>query len=200
MMTARLVEWGTAGRPLGGEAESGDRAVALEHEHGTLLAVIDGLGHGPEASDAAEAAVEVLRDAPERPIEWLVRDCHQALRHTRGVVMALVSLQTERSLWLSVGNVEGKVIRPGLEPLSPLTLAQFGGIVGYQLPPLHASQLTLAVDDIIVLASDGLRADFKPDIRQGRPVQEIADGLLEAFGKANDDAVVLVARYLGEDS
>lgn len=199
-MTARLVEWGTAGRALGGESESGDRAVAVDHEEGVLLAVIDGLGHGPEASAAAAAAAEVLADTPDQPLEWLVRRCHEELRRSRGVVMALASFRPERSSWLGVGNIEGKVLRPGLEPLTPLSLVQSGGIVGYELPHLHVSPLALVPDDILILATDGLRPDFRADTRPGKPVQEIADGLLDDFGKTNDDALVLVARYLGEGS
>lgn len=199
-MTARLVEWGIAGRALAGEAESGDLAVAVEHEEGVLLAVIDGLGHGPEAFEAATTAAEMLSDTPDQPLEWLMRRCHEQLQRSRGVVMALASLRPERSHWLCVGNIEGKVLRPGLEPLSPLALVQVGGIVGYELPHLHVSPLDLFPDDILILATDGLRPDFHADTKPGKSVQEIADGLLDDFGKANDDALVLVARYLGDGS
>lgn len=199
-MTARLAEWGIAGRALSGETESGDLAVAVEHEEGVLLAVLDGLGHGPEAAEAAEVAVEVLRDRPERPVEWLVSECHDALVRTRGVVMALVSLRSERSVWIGVGNIEGKVIRPGLEQLSPLTLPQLGGIIGYQLPLLRPSPLRLAAEDVVILATDGLSPDFRANVAPTRPVQEIAEDLLLSYGRANDDAIVLVARYFGEET
>lgn len=199
-MTARLADWGIAGRALSGEPKSGDLAVAVEHEEGVLLGVFDGLGHGPEAAEASELAAEIIRDHPERPVEWLVRECHDALLRTRGVVMALVSLRSERSVWIGVGNIEGKVIRPGLEPFSPVTLPQLGGIIGYQLPVLHPSLLRLSPDDVVLLATDGLRTDFKTDVTSTRPVQEIADDLLENFGKTNDDAIVLVARYYGGES
>lgn len=199
-MTARLAEWGIAGRALSGEVESGDRAVAVEHEEGVLLAVIDGLGHGPEAAEAAELAVEKIRDHPEKPVDWLVRECHDALLRTRGVVMALASIHPERSVWIGVGNIEGKVVRPGLGRLSPLTVPQLGGIVGYQLPVLHPSNLRLSPDDVVILATDGLHSYFETDVGPTRPVQDIADDLLEDFGKANDDAIVLVARYFGDGS
>jgi negative regulator of sigma-B (phosphoserine phosphatase) len=198
MMTARLAEWGTAGRALSGEPESGDLSVAVEYEEGLLLAVIDGLGHGPEARQAAEMAADVIRDRPERPLDWLLRECHEVQRHARGVVMALASIRPEGSAWIGVGNIEGKLIRPGVEPLSPISLPQLGGIIGYQLPPLHVSPLRISPDDVLVLATDGLQPDFRTDVRSTRPVQEIADSLLETFGKTNDDAMVLVARYLGE--
>lgn len=99
-----------------------------------------------------------------------------------------------------MGDIEGMVLRPGLEPLSPLVLAQITGIVGYQLPPLHASELRLAPADILILATDGLRSDFKRDTRPARPVKETADNLLENYGKSNDDVMVLVSRYLGQSS
>ena len=50
------LERGEAGAPLAGETRSGDLAVFAPFDGGALVAVIDGLGHGPAAADAAEAA------------------------------------------------------------------------------------------------------------------------------------------------
>src|SRR5690606_27727635 len=47
-------------RPARGEQVAGDAALVRELGPSTLLAVIDGLGHGPPAAEAAARAVEVL--------------------------------------------------------------------------------------------------------------------------------------------
>ena len=55
-----FLEWGTAGRPISGETESGDQYVVHSWPGGALLAVIDGLGHGPGDPLAAKEAVAVF--------------------------------------------------------------------------------------------------------------------------------------------
>lgn len=199
-LITRLVEWATAGRAAPGEAHSGDIAVTAEHADGILLAAIDGLGHGPEASLAAQTAAEVLEDEPGARLDVLVTRAHERLRdmsQSRGAVMTLVSLRPEGSAWLGVGNVEGKMLRTGADPAATVYLSPLGGIVGYELPPLRVSSLEVRPGDVLVLATDGVREDFDLGWRIARPVQEIADRLLEGFGRTTDDALVVVARYLG---
>ncbi|MDD5460373.1 MAG: protoglobin domain-containing protein [Methylococcales bacterium] len=82
-------------------------------------------------------------------------------------------------------------------------LSMRGGVVGYQLPPLHASHLEVTTGDLLIFATDGISSDFAmrlspwdPMLRH-QPVQEIADRILARFGKLTDDALVLVIRYLG---
>ena len=55
-----VLERGVAGLAHEGERRSGDLAVFVPSARGGLVAVIDGLGHGSAAADAAEAAAEVL--------------------------------------------------------------------------------------------------------------------------------------------
>jgi hypothetical protein len=51
-----------------------------------------------------------------------------------------------------------------------------------------------------VLASDGIRNDFGSEVPLEWEPQAIADWLLSRYGKTTDDALVLVARYLGQAS
>ena len=52
---------GIAGVAHEGETRSGDLAVFAPTAAGALACVIDGLGHGPEAADAAELCADVVR-------------------------------------------------------------------------------------------------------------------------------------------
>src|SRR5262245_1263061 len=112
-MEAMIVESATAATPLEGQLQSGDRGVVLPFDHGALVAVIDGLGHGLLACEAATTAEHVLVDSPDAPVDELMRRCHDKLRSTRGVVMSLASFDGARSTmtWLGVGNVEGFLVR-----------------------------------------------------------------------------------------
>ena len=111
--SAPLIDWAVAGMPLPGQVRSGDLHVVKEFPGGALVAVVDGLGHGEEAAEAADMAVTTLGEHAEEPVEALVRQCNETLRGTRGVAMSLVSLNaTGRTMsCLGVGNVECVLIR-----------------------------------------------------------------------------------------
>ena len=195
-----LIEWSTAQRAKRGEVESGDQCfVALSTER-ALLAAIDGLGHGPEAAMAARRAVDTLEAGADETIVSLVRRCHDALQPTRGAVMGLASFGAwENGMqWLGIGNVEGVVVRAHAiaRPRVERLLAR-GGVVGHRLPRLLVSTVALTRDDVVVLATDGIRADFADRLTAGEPPRGLADRILAAYGKELDDALVLVARYLG---
>jgi len=193
------IEWGVAARALPGQTVSGDLHLVKSFSKGVLLAAVDGLGHGDEATVAAQLAVTTLERNAEESILALVNRCHEALRMTRGVVLTLASLYTlEASLsWLGVGNVEGRLLRadPKINPQSESVLLR-GGVVGYQLPALRASVQPIFPGDLVVFATDGIRAGFAQGLALGDPPQQIADGILARHLKGNDDALVLVARVI----
>jgi anti-sigma regulatory factor (Ser/Thr protein kinase) len=192
------LSWGRAGHTLAGEASSGDRGVVLPFPGGALVAVIDGLGHGKDACIAAERAEQVLAGNPAGEVAELVRRCHTALRPTRGAVMSLASFDAERGTmtWLGVGNVEAVLVRaePGA---AAEAVAMRGGTIGYMLPPLHPRTLVVHPGDTLVLATDGIRHGFRDEVRAMREPQEIADQIVANWGKTDDDACALVARYVG---
>ena len=72
-----------------------------------------------------------------------------------------------------------------------------GGVVGHRLPRLLVSTVALTRDDVVVLATDGIRADFADRLTAGEPPRALADRILAEYGKESDDALVLVARYMG---
>src|SRR3989442_14621880 len=108
-----LVEWGVATQALEGEAVSGDLHVVKPFPNGILVGVVDGLGHGDEATLAAQLAVSTLESYCHESVISLVKRCHGALAKTRGVVMSLASFNTTEGTmtWLGVGNVEGLLVR-----------------------------------------------------------------------------------------
>jgi hypothetical protein len=198
----RVVEAAVAARPVAGEERSGDLAVIELLADGALVAAVDALGHGPEAAAAADVAGAVLREFAAAPPRALVERCHEALRRTRGAVMsvAVFDARDASMTWVGVGNVEAVLLRrrapAGAPPREVLTAR--GGVVGYTLPPLHASALPVARGDTLVLASDGIRSGFAVDLEPHGTPQEMADAILAQHARGSDDALVLVVRYIGE--
>lgn len=193
--------WGTASLALEGERTSGDRSYVRNLPDGsTLLAVLDGAGHGSAAAEAAEAGKAILDRHAGMPLSRLFRTCHDGLRGTRGVAMSAAQLspRADRVTWIGIGNVEALVWRlePGALPRREFMVSR-GGLVGCQMPiPFEASQ-PLSPGDLIVLATDGVRGDFGPLLNGYDPPHRIAERILERHASGQDDALVLVARTRG---
>ena len=189
-----------AQRSAPGQTVSGDQYLVQAHARGVLLAVIDGLGHGPEASHAATVAVAALRQQPGDSVHTLANRCHAALTRTRGVVMTLASLDTtDRTItWCGIGNVEARLFRHETGGASGMESALLrGGTVGSQLPVLYASVIPVNPGDVLIFASDGIRLDYEHDVPVKSPPQRIADHILQRYFKGSDDGLVLVARIEG---
>ena len=195
------LEWAAASRPATPGDELGDVCLVKPLEHGHLLAVMDGLGRGPEAAAAARRALQTLeRSGLASPLS-LLAECHDALRGSRGVVMgvALVDTRTGSLTWAGVGDVTARLCRA--EPVGPSPLEVLfthNGIVGRTLPPMRPVLRSLLEGDVVILATDGIRGGFESGTCGQDSAERLAEGLLARHGVSNDDALVLVARYRGE--
>jgi phosphoserine phosphatase RsbX len=191
------LDYGVAGAALDGEDRSGDLAVFAPTSAGGLACLIDGLGHGAAAADAAEAAAEVIRDYAEAPPQVLLDRCHDALKETRGVVMTLAwfDLGAGTLEWTGVGNVDARLWHPKEGGRHDVALV-FGGVVGYQVPRVRPSTLTLAPGDLLVMVTDGIDPGFASTLDGGGPAQVVAERVFAAHSKGTDDALVVVVRYL----
>jgi serine phosphatase RsbU (regulator of sigma subunit) len=151
----------------------------------------------------ARQAVEILRGSSGEPVDRLIELCHEGLRRTRGVVMAVASFDpTEDTLtWLGVGNVEGRLISWSDDgEVQRRSMVPHPGIVGYRLPALRPVTLPLRRGDVLILATDGIRGGFVDPEDPSRIPKDIAEQILEEQGKDTDDALVVVARYLGGEA
>jgi phosphoserine phosphatase RsbX len=195
-----ILDWAVATLALAGESESGDLHVVMPFEGGALVAAIDGLGHGPEAALAARSAGDTLERHPDRPVNELLERCHESMRGTRGAVITLASFSIRHATmsWVGVGNIEGTLLRadPG-ESRPRESVMLVGGVPGHQLPSLRPTELSVSPGDTLVLATDGVRGGYIDLVDIADAPQALADRLLAEYGKATDDALVVVARYLG---
>jgi phosphoserine phosphatase RsbX len=187
-----------AARPIAGEHVSGDRHVAVSSTR-LVVAVIDGLGHGPEAAHAAGRAAEIVETHPDERPDALLRRCHDALRNTRGAAMTVASIDpvVGEMTWLGVGNVQATVLQRRTRDARREWVPLRGGVVGYLLPALRPGTVRLQRDDVLVLATDGVRPVFGEWPAPAEAPQDVADRILADQSRGTDDALVLVARYRG---
>lgn len=196
-----FIDWAVAGSVLPGQTESGDLHLVRPLPEGALVAVVDGLGHGVEAAEAARIAVGWLEREGARPVISLVRRCHELLARTRGVVMSVAAFNArdETLTWIGVGNVEGVLLR-AQATVSPRreSLLLRGGVVGVRLPALSASIVPVMRGDTLIFATDGIESQFAlAPLVPGDPPQPLANHILAHWGRRTDDALVLVARWVG---
>ena len=194
------IEWAIAARSRPGEATSGDLAVVERLAEGTLVAAIDGLGHGAAAAHASRRAAEAVREGPTQDLVRLVERCHAALRGTRGAAISLCFLSSAVSTmtWLGVGNVEGRVLSADQSAPRPKGwLALRGGVPGHELPSVRTATLEVKPGDVVLLATDGIEAAFGDWLDISGSIQAVADRILAAHWKPLDDALVVAIRYLG---
>jgi phosphoserine phosphatase RsbX len=193
--SSALVEVGTAQWTLDGE--SGDAYLVEPFPGGVLLGVVDGLGHGPDAAAVARTATAVLAaNAAEEPSR-LLELCHEALSGSRGVVASVASVREQGSLaWVGVGNVDAEIISLRGDRLRRV-LTLRGGVLGDKLPRLRTAVLPIAPGELIVFATDGIAGSALEALDARAPAEITAERILASGCKGSDDALVVVARYLG---
>ena len=95
--------------PLAGEEVCGDSWAIDDADGRAVVLVADGLGHGPQAAEAAREAVRVFREtAPLGPAE-VIRMAHAALRSTRGAALAVGASTVSEGKFSSPGSATSPV-------------------------------------------------------------------------------------------
>lgn len=190
-----LMQYGICSIPAYGAEVNGDAYLIREYEGQALLAVIDGLGHGERAAEAALAAVDYLRTNYRQDLAAIIAGCHHALKKTRGVVMGLarVNFAAATLTCSGVGNIRIKT--NGVQPARPVSVP---GIVGGNFRHAMQEVFPYSKGDTLFLYSDGISERLDPvrfDAQgRGRGPQQIAEDVVREFGKNNDDTTIIVAR------
>jgi len=70
-------------------------------------------------------------------------------------------------------------------------------VPGHDLPKLVPKTIPLRRGDLLIFATDGVARCFADDLDVTGSTAEIAERIMSRHWKADDDALSLVARYLG---
>ncbi|MGW0520815.1 SpoIIE family protein phosphatase [Crossiella sp. NPDC003009] len=179
--------------PADGERACGDGLALHRTGEGWTALLVDGLGHGPAAAEAAEEAVLTFRRDPELPPVRLLTALHHRLRLTRGAAAAVLRVAGARAEFCGVGNIRGLVLGDGPRR----SLLSRPGVVGLHLITPQVTAVDLSLGGTVVLHSDGLDAtaallDTVGPVRL--PPALLATGLAHRHRQLRDDATVLIAR------
>lgn len=185
----RRVTIGAAQRPCVGESVCGDAFVVHEAGPLTTIAVVDGLGHGPLAGEAATAFCDHVLEEGDRSLEELMVGASQRLAGTRGAAAALLRVDSDAGTveYVAVGNIE--CMSAGTTRVKPVSVP---GIVGQRVRKVMTYFYELDGPSIIVLFSDGISARLDLDDFSRLDPQAMAEAILDSHGKTYDDATCVV--------
>ena len=197
-MTGRAFEWAAAAAAArSGQGVSGDSYVVEPVPSGLLVAVVDAIGHGPNAARVATRVVDLVREHREKSLTSIMAICHAELRSTRGATMRLVRLDgsSQAMSWIGIGSVAVVLQRSHAEGSSKIEhLLVRSGVVGDGVPILLPSSVDFNFGDRLIMTTDGIRRDFADALPGGWQPPELARTLLREYGSQADDALVLVIR------
>ena len=176
-----------------GETLSGDGWS--DSEDGRSFCVVDGLGHGMLAADAAKVAIQIFHKHPEASPQAALEKMHAAMRATRGAAAAVLRVNSEaRTLdFAGIGNISCVLLRQGKSQ----NLVSHNGTLGHQVRRVQQFSYPYDRDDILLMYSDGLTSQPKlgiPPSLLSQPPNVIAPFLFSEQLRGRDDATLLVNR------
>lgn len=179
---------------------SGDAWEAIASDDCLNVVVVDGVGHGQAAHEAATVAIATTRAMLEReplaPLGSAMQACHAALRGTRGAAIGLCRFEPARAStsYCGVGNTAFLRYpnRGGLGVSLP-------GMVGWRMRSVRVFETPLAPGDLYSFHSDGVSSSLALSDYAKLPAQQAAEKALREHGKLTDDAVVLMVRFRPPD-
>ncbi len=195
------IDVGILSVPVKGEDVCGDGWGTRKTGDSVLFMVVDGLGHGVLASEAAREAEKVFAASRTDSPTPMLQDSHDSLKKTRGAAMAIASLHLERQSisFAGVGNIGGSIVTPD----SSRGMTSHNGTLGHHLHRIQEFTLPWNANSILVMHSDGLKSgwDLKtyPGIWSKHPAL-VAGMLYRDFFRERDDVTVLVAKNIREAS
>jgi negative regulator of sigma-B (phosphoserine phosphatase) len=184
-------------RPCLGERLSGDAVVFRPIEQGLLVAMVDVLGHGPEAHELTHVIDAYLGRYATFDVSGLMTRLHQHLRGTRGAAAGLCAIDAAKGLieYVGIGNTALRRFGKG-----ETRLVSQDGVLGQNIRTPRTQSIQLDPGDVIVLYTDGVSDRFTTDDYPGvlrHAPKEVASNIVERFGKDHDDAACIAVRYSG---
>ncbi|MET7640795.1 SpoIIE family protein phosphatase [Streptomyces sp. NPDC005438] len=147
--------------PADGEEACGDGYLVREDGPTRTVALVDGLGHGPDAARATRQGLRAFAEGdPELGLSAVLESMHRAMRHTRGAAVGVLRQRAGELEFCAVGNVRLCVMSgSGAER----RMEARPGIVGWNMPTPHTRGTALGVEQMAVIHSDGIEARWTRD-------------------------------------
>jgi hypothetical protein len=175
-----------------GEIECGDTWSIAHLQGATALLVVDGLGHGVFAAQAAHAARSAFERSPDQAPRELIDRLHRSLMGTRGAAAACARLMGTGELsYAGVGNIHGAILSgEGMRGL-----VSHNGTLGLRASRIQQFEYARPAGALLIMNSDGISSRWdlarRPGLLRCHP-GVIAALLYRDYVRRHDDATVVV--------
>ena len=181
--------------PAAGETLCGDGWHYHDQAGELTVAVVDGLGHGEKACEAAWSALKAFDQMREAPLPDMMRAMNRACRSTRGAAafIARISTVTHTLQFTGIGNISACVVSPDGTKKG---LPSMNGILGAFEAPFTVHALPWQDRNYLVLHSDGILNRWKGKVMLQRPRELTLKAaiLYRDYCKGYDDATMVIAQ------
>lgn len=178
-----------------GEVVCGDGwGFALDGDRAAIM-VADGLGHGPDAAEAARAALETFAEDPLAAPRELVRETHGRLRSTRGAAVMVLQADAGSGTIRSAGA--GNVMARLVSGVSDRTILCQHGTAGITIRTPDEVSTPWPPHAMLLVFSDGIETRWKAELVTpvlGRDPALAAALLVRDHCRGRDDATAAVLR------
>ena len=178
--------------PKSDQKVSGDGwSYSFNHSIKTFL-VVDGLGHGLLAAEAARRAVQVFQQNSHEVPVGILEAIHDGLRATRGAAAAVAQVDLSKKIvhYAGVGNINSAIITSS----ASRRMVSHNGTLGHEIRKIDEFTYEVPDDGGLLMHSDGLGSqwDFRkyPGLLSHHP-QIVNSILYRDFHRDRDDVTVL---------
>ncbi len=181
--------------PFPGERHCGDAWSYSSSPGRMTVQLVDGLGHGHHAAEAAEEAVRTFQKHSHRSPGEIVRLLHDALKKTRGAAAAVaeIDFRTGQLTYAGIGNIAAVILSKSISR----SLISHNGTLGAIISRIQEFKCDWPNDAILIMHSDGIHSRWDLSGYAGlmsRHAAVIGGILLRDFRRTRDDASVLVVK------
>jgi len=179
------------GRPKIGESCSGDAGFVSKGEIATWVVLVDGLGHGPKAFEAAQLALdEAGKFHGALTVEDALDRLHIRLRGSRGAAATLARFDERGATFAGIGNVEVRSLS-GVD----LPFAPSAGVIGGRMRRPRAVRVELPLPTTLLFYTDGIARRTVFDSLAALDGANLCTTLLDNHSHLHDDATVIHVTY-----
>jgi anti-sigma regulatory factor (Ser/Thr protein kinase) len=192
---ARRLAIGAVSVPKAGETLNGDAWAEHVTDRGMRILLVDGLGHGPVANEAAHAAIGAFHSAPTEEPAAAVETCHLAMRSTRGAALAVAEIDVLAGIvrFSGIGNVAGSIWNGSVSHHT----VSLNGTAGHGTIRPREFTYPWPAGGLLVMASDGLATRWSLESYPGLPARDpalVAAILYRDHSRGRDDVTVVAVR------
>ena len=192
-----VVDVGAVCLPIDGESVCGDGWSVVQSAERAVVLLVDGLGHGASAAEAADVAIATFRTASGGTPRDIANVIHAALRSTRGAALAVADVTPTVDgavvRYCGIGNTVAALVSGG----APRSFPSMNGTAGLQVRTMQEFTQPWTAGALLVMHTDGITTRWRVDSYRGilaRDPMILAAALQRDHTRGRDDATVLAFR------